>query len=248
MIAMTCTKIPYAGEQEINSGEQGIKLANLAKTENFDRSSGKGELPSESVPLASSSKASQRCTRPAASPCSAISRPSPTSAPSTPRSRLCAAKSPFAGPQAALAYLARYPHRVAISNSRLIVLDEAGVTFKWKDYRIKGRDRLRAKTPDAAEFIRRFLLQLPSGFHRIRHYGLFAGTVRARNIERARQALAAPKASPESVPAEADREAETPSSARRCPCCGARMIIVERFEGPRPARSPSPSRIRIDTS
>src|SRR5208337_941516 len=80
------------------------------------------------------------------------------------------------------------PHRVAISNSRLLALDEAGVTFKWKDYRIKGRDRLKTMTLDAAEFIRRFLMHvLPSGFHRIRHYGLFAGTVRARNIERARQ-------------------------------------------------------------
>jgi hypothetical protein len=159
------------------------------------------------------------------------------------------AKRPFAGPQAVLAYLARYTHRVAISNSRLIALDEKGVTFKWKDYRIKGRDRLRTMTLDAAEFIRRFLLHvLPSGFHRIRHYGLFAGTVRARNIERARQSLAASKAAPECSRAEADRDTETPSSARRCPCCGGRMIIVETFEGPRPAPSSPPGRIRIDTS
>ena len=98
----------------------------------------------------------------------------------------------FRRPQTALAYLARYTHRVAISNSRLLELDEKGVTFKWKDYRIKGRDRLKTMTLDASEFIRRFLLHvLPSGFHRIRHYGLFGGTVRADNIERARQALAA---------------------------------------------------------
>ena len=78
------------------------------------------------------------------------------------------AKRPFAGPQAVLAYLARYTHRVAISNSRLIALDEAGVVFKWKDYRIKGRDRLKTMTLDAGEFIRRFLLHvLPNGFHRI---------------------------------------------------------------------------------
>jgi hypothetical protein len=155
------------------------------------------------------------------------------------------AKRPFAGPQAVLAYLARYTHRVAISNSRLIALDEAGVTFKWKDYRIKGRDRLRTMTVDAAEFTRRFLLHvLPSGFHRIRHYGLFAGTVRAHNIERVRQLLAAP----ERPPAEADTDAETPSPAHRCPCCGGLMIIVETFEGARPARSPPPCRIRIDTS
>src|SRR5271165_6300501 len=83
------------------------------------------------------------------------------------------AKRPFAGPKAVLAYLSRYTHRVAISNSRLIALDEAGVTFKWKDYRIKGRDRLKTMTLDATEFIRRFLLHvLPNGFHRIRHYGL----------------------------------------------------------------------------
>ena len=159
------------------------------------------------------------------------------------------AKRPFAGPQAVLAYLARYTHRVAISNARLIALGEAGVTFKWKAYRIKGRDRLSTMTLDAAEFIRRFLLHvLPSGFHRIRHYGLFAGTVRARNIERARQLLAQPEASPERSRAEADSAAETAPPVRRCPCCGGRMIIVETFEGVRPARSPSPTPIRIDTS
>jgi len=159
------------------------------------------------------------------------------------------AKRPFAGPQAVLAYLARYTHRVAISNSRLIALDEKGVTFKWKDYRIKGRDRLKTMTLDAGEFIRRFLLHvLPSGFHRIRHYGLFAGAVRAHNIERARHLLAASKASPESAPAGADSDAEPPSSFLRCPCCGGRMVIVETFQGPRPARSQSPTRIRIDSS
>ena len=155
------------------------------------------------------------------------------------------AKRPFAGPKAVLAYLARYTHRVAISNSRLVTLDEAGVTFKWKDYRIKGRDRLRTMTLDAAEFIRRFLLHvLPSGFHRIRHYGLFASAGRAHNIERARHLLA----SPERSRAEADSEDETASPARQCPCCGGRMIVVETFEGARPARSPAPTGIRIDTS
>ena len=159
------------------------------------------------------------------------------------------AKRPFAGPQAVLAYLARYTHRVAISNSRLIRLADTGVTFKWKDYRFQGRDRLKTMTLDAAEFIRRFLLHvLPSGFHRIRHYGLFAGTCRARNIERVRQALAASEGAPQRSRAEAGGEAEDVAPARRCPCCGGRMIIVETFEGPRPARSPSPSRIRIDTS
>jgi hypothetical protein len=159
------------------------------------------------------------------------------------------AKRPFAGPQAVLAYLARYTHRVAISNSRLVALDEKGVTFKWKDYRIKGRERLKSMTLDAHEFIRRFLLHvLPSGFHRIRHYGLFAGTARVHNVERARQLLAAVQAAPQRPHAEVDSQADDVSSARRCPCCGGRMIIVETFEGPRPWRSPSPTRIRIDSS
>ncbi len=155
------------------------------------------------------------------------------------------AKRPFAGPEAVLAYLSRYTHRVAISNSRLPALDDAAVTFKWKDYRIKGRDRLKTMTLDAGEFIRRFLLHvLPSGFHRIRHYGLFASAMRAQNVERARQLLAVPERSR----AEPESEAERPAPQRRCPCCGGRMIIIETFEGVRPASSPSPSRIRIDTS
>jgi hypothetical protein len=159
------------------------------------------------------------------------------------------AKRPFAGPQAVLAYLSRYTHRVAISNSRLIALDGAGVTFKWKDYRVKGRDRLKTMMLDAAEFIRRFLLHvLPTGFHRIRHYGLFAGALRASNVERARQVLAAAEGAPRRPRAEDDSQAEDVSPAPRCPCCGGRMIIVETFEGERPARSSSPSRIRIDTS
>ncbi len=159
------------------------------------------------------------------------------------------AKRPFAGPEAVLAYLARYTHRVAIANSRLIKLDEAGVTFKWKDYRIKGRDRLKTMTLNADEFIRRFLLHvLPTGFHRIRHYGLFASAVRAQNIERVRQLLAKPEAAPQRSRDDAEREVENAPYAPRCPCCGGRMIIIETFEGVRPARSPPSSRIRIDTS
>ncbi|TIS52677.1 MAG: IS91 family transposase, partial [Mesorhizobium sp.] len=85
------------------------------------------------------------------------------------------AKPPFAGPEAVLAYLSRYTHRVAISNSRLIALNEAGVTFRVKDYRRNGSERYRTMTLEAGEFIRRFLLHvLPKGFHRIRHYGLLA--------------------------------------------------------------------------
>jgi Putative transposase/Transposase zinc-binding domain len=158
------------------------------------------------------------------------------------------AKRPFAGPKAVLGYLSRYTHRVAISNSRLIALDEKGVTFRWKDYRIKSGDRLKTMTLAVHEFIRRFLLHvLPSGFHRIRHYGLMAGATRADNIERARQLLAAADAAPKPS-READSPAEDVSPARRCHCCGGRMIIVETFEGPRPWRSRSSSRVRIDSS
>ena len=94
-----------------------------------------------------------------------------------------------------LAYLSRYTHRVAIANSRLITLDENGVTFKWKDYRIEGRDRHKRMTLATDEFIRRFLIHvLPKGLHRIRHYGLFTKTSCADNIARARELLAIPKA------------------------------------------------------
>ena len=101
---------------------------------------------------------------------------------------------PFGGPKEVLRYLARYTHRVAISNSRLIVLDDNGVTFKWKDYRIEGRERYKVMTLATNEFIRRFLIHvLPQGFHRIRYYGLLANTPRADNIARARELLAVPK-------------------------------------------------------
>ncbi len=158
------------------------------------------------------------------------------------------AKRPFAGPKAVLAYLSRYTHRVAISNSRLVALDDAGVTFKWKDYRIKEGDRLKTMTLDGPEFIRRFLMHvLPSGFHRIRHYGLFASGVRARNIERVRALLAVAETAPPQQ-AETDDGVGSVDETRKCPCCGGRMVIIETFEGVRPARPPSPCRIRIDSS
>src|SRR3954465_9934116 len=104
-------------------------------------------------------------------------------------------REPFAGPQAVLAYLSRYTHRVAIANSRLLALDDPGVTFRWKDYRARngatGRAWIKTMTLRADEFIRRFLLHvLPDGFHRIRHYGLFASSQRAANIARIRSLLA----------------------------------------------------------
>jgi hypothetical protein len=153
-------------------------------------------------------------------------------------------KRPFGGPQAVLAYLARYTHRVAISNRRLIAFDNHGVTFRWKDYRSQGRDRFKLMTLATHEFIRRFLIYvLPGGFHRIRHYGLFATGSRAHNIARARELLNAP--SPTHANAvEASDGAEPPSHP--CPCCGGRMIIVETFA--RGCSPRTPATIRIDTS
>ena len=142
-----------------------------------------------------------------------------------------------------LAYLARYTHRVAIANSRLIAADDDGVTFTWKDYRFEGRDRYKTMTLAPDEFIRRFLLHvLPKGFHRIRHYGLLASAARKANIARARELLAAPE--PETVRDETTSAAAAPIDHRPpCPCCGGRMIIVETFErggGPRDPPRPNP--------
>jgi hypothetical protein len=154
------------------------------------------------------------------------------------------AKRPFAGPQTVLAYLSRYTHRVAIANSRLIAFDDKGVTFRWKDYRAKARQRQKLMTLASHEFIRRFLIHvLPSGFHRIRHYGLFANGGRTENLARARQLLGiSPK---QSEPSDPD---EPPMHALPCPCCGGRMIVIETFErGSTPRTRPS-SPITIDTS
>jgi Putative transposase len=119
------------------------------------------------------------------------------------------AKRPFGGPEAVLAYLSRYTHRVAIANSRLVALDHAGVTFKWKDYRTEGRDRFKVMTLATDEFIRRFLIHvLPGGFHRIRHYGLFASS---ENITRARQLLNVPAPQTEAR----DAAAPMPMNRRR---------------------------------
>jgi Putative transposase/Transposase zinc-binding domain len=140
------------------------------------------------------------------------------------------AKPPFAGPQAVLAYLSRYTHRVAISNSRLLALDETGVTFRYKDYRRNGHERYRTMMLDPGEFMRRFLLHvLPGGFHRIRHYGLLASAGRAANIARARELLAAPQPKAECNATGADAAAVT-GWRPPCPCCGGRMIIIETFE------------------
>jgi Putative transposase/Transposase zinc-binding domain len=135
-------------------------------------------------------------------------------------------KAPFSGPEAVLAYLSLYTHRVAISNGRLIGFDEAGVTFRYKDYRRGGAQRHQVMTLDAHEFMRRFLLHvLPLGFHRIRHYGLFASATRKANIARVREWLAVSPPTPEPVEIE-----EPPAQLPPCPCCGGRMRIIETFE------------------
>jgi hypothetical protein len=161
------------------------------------------------------------------------------------------AKRPFAGPEAVLAYLARYTHRVAISNSRLIAADESGVTFRYKDYRIEGPDRYKTMTLAPAEFIRRFMLHvLPKGFHRIRHYGLLAsGPAKTATIERARDLI--DTATPAQKPRAGDSKATIEKPAHPCPCCGARMVIVETFEAgctPRHRSTMMPVALRIDTS
>jgi len=138
------------------------------------------------------------------------------------------AKEPFAGPKAILAYLSRYTHRVAISNSRLISLGVDSVTFRVKDYRIDGPGRHKIMTLEAHEFIRRFLIHvLPKGQHRIRHYGLFANGNRAANIARIRQLLAARVPAPDTADTDAIDTTEGPRVlALPCPCCGGRLIIV----------------------
>jgi len=134
------------------------------------------------------------------------------------------AKRPFAGPEAVLAYLSRYTHRVAIANSRLLALNERGVTFKWKDYRAKGRTRNKTMTLAADEFIRRFLIHvLPRGFHRIRHYGWMANTHRVDKLVRARDLLAVEN---DDAPRDASEVQETePVSPWTCPSCAAPMIV-----------------------
>jgi hypothetical protein len=148
-----------------------------------------------------------------------------------------------------LAYLSRYTHRVAISNSRLIGITNTSVTFKWKDYRASGRERSKVMTLAIDEFIRRFLVHvLPDGFHRIRHYGLFANGGRAENIARARQLLNLP--APDDEPSNADRldDSEPQTLSHPCPRCGGCMIIVETFErGSAPRYRPTLGN-RIDSS
>ena len=162
------------------------------------------------------------------------------------------AKRPFGGPTEVLRYLARYTHRVAISNRRLVSLDHSGVTFTWKDYRLEGPKRYKQMTLDPHEFIRRFLMHvLPQGFHRIRYYGFLTSQSRARNVARIRELLAAPLIPVDAIKA-LDAASEAPKVPEHpCPRCGGPMRIIETFlrgQQPRHRASPMPQAIRIDTS
>ena len=162
------------------------------------------------------------------------------------------AKPPFGGPKAVLAYLARYTHRVAIANSRLLARDQQGITFRYKDYRADDRARQKVMTLATSEFIRRFLLHvLPHGFHRIRHYGLLARASCADNIARARKLLAVTMPQDHNADAGAVDPNEPTTPSHLCPCCGGRMITIEIFErGSTPRHRPTGpiTAIRIDTS
>ncbi len=149
------------------------------------------------------------------------------------------AKPPFAGPEAVLAYLSRYTHRVAIANSRLISLHQNGVTFRTKDYRRNGQERFRTMTLAPGEFIRRFLLHvLPRGFHRIRHYGLLASANRKADIPRARKLLHTPEPDTVNDDGAGNATAEPADHRPPCPHCGGQMIIVETFERGAQPRAP----------
>jgi hypothetical protein len=162
-------------------------------------------------------------------------------------------KHPFGGPEDVVRYLARYTHRVAISSRRLISLDDKGVTFKWKDYRLEGPERYnKVMTLDAHEFIRRFLMHvLPPGFHRIRYYGFLTSQRRAKNIARIRELLTVPLIPIDDIKALNAKPEEPKPPKHPCPCCGGNMRIIETFvrgQQPKHHASPVAPKIRIDTS
>jgi hypothetical protein len=152
------------------------------------------------------------------------------------------AKPPFGGPEAVLAYLSRYTHRVAISNARLVSADTQTLAFRWKDYRIKSGDRQKVMRLATPEFIRRFLIHvLPDGFHRIRHYGLLASSTRKANITKIRALLCVQR--PEQAVASEPEAEIIPLTLREpCPCCGGPMRIVEIFRRGQKPMSRAPPR------
>jgi hypothetical protein len=157
------------------------------------------------------------------------------------------AKRPFAGPEQVLAYLARYTHRVAIANSRLISLSDGKVCFRWKDYRQDGKGK--AMTLQAGEFIRRFLMHtLPDGFHRIRHYGLFANGHGADMLNLCRTLLDTPSSSTAPNNSDAGDRPDITQDLHLCPCCGGRMKIIETFDGPYASRGEAKDPKTFDSS
>ena len=158
----------------------------------------------------------------------------------SPVARVVYAKPPFAGPEAVLAYLARYTHRVALSNNRLLAIEEGRVRFRWKDYR--NGNRQKAMTLAADEFIRRFLLHvLPEGFQRIRYYGFLAHRHREHKLARCRQLLAMPQPEVGDEAAGQDYRDQyrqlTGISLIECPACQrGRMVIIEVLKPARPCR------------
>jgi hypothetical protein len=152
------------------------------------------------------------------------------------------AKPPFGGPEAVLAYLSRYTHRVAISNARLVSADAQTVAFRWKDYRIKSGDRQKVMRLATPEFIRRFLIHvLPDGFHRIRHYGLLASSARKANITKIRALLCVQQIG--QAAASGPNAEIIPLTLREpCPCCGGPMRIIEIFRRGEKPMSRAPPR------
>jgi hypothetical protein len=152
------------------------------------------------------------------------------------------AKRPFAGPQAVLAYLSRYTHRVAISNSRLLSMDERGVRFRWKDYRAKGRTRYKAMALSPGEFMRRFLLHvLPGGFHRIRHYGLLANGARRTSLALARRLLHPAPVQPVAAAETIDAPCNASRPLFSCWHCGHAMVVLQVLARGESIRAPPPS-------
>ena len=156
------------------------------------------------------------------------------------------AKKPFAGPEQVLRYLARYTHRIAISNRRIVAIDDRSVTFTWKDYRDGAKQK--TMTLEAHEFIRRFLLHvLPDGFQRIRHYGFLANGHRKAKLATIRKLLAvAPPATVATETPPGEPTAATPDATPPCPCCGGPMRIIEVLADPR--RRAQGTNLRFDSS
>jgi hypothetical protein len=149
------------------------------------------------------------------------------------------AKQPFAGPEAVLTYLSRYTHRVAISNRRLVRFRNNRVTFRCKDYR-DGKTRWKSMTLNAKEFMRRLLQHvLPKGFHRIRHYGLFANATRNDNLKLARRLLNV-KPIETKTPGEEEQKqsSEIPACAFTCRQCGQPLIVIETLSPQHAPRAP----------